>query len=331
MKSRLSLEDELKIVESIKNKGDSGYKQILTEYEISYRILGGIRKKYNLWDDGKTKPISKDRSAEILDYMQKNPHATYNNVCDVFKCTYKQAVRIRKLDNELPNLMAITVRKKHNVYMNPELERELLDYMQKNPQATYDDIYDKFGCSDQQTSRIRRRAKMPNIKRRPRNTHQSILRKSNQRYCSVCRKIKDLSEFANGRMANCHSCEKERYKRRCGIGDLHGFLNYKLKQSYRRTSIINTLTFDDLLDLYNKQNGKCFYSGREMVFENNNNYSLSLDRISSSIGYHKDNVVLCCRIVNYMKQEYDVNLFYEICKDITNHHNCESVNHITGG
>ena len=41
-------------------------------------------------------------------------------------------------------------------------------------------------------------------------------------------------------------------------------------------------------------------------------YQVSIDRISSNLGYTEENTVLCCQAINYMKNDYsleDFNLF----------------------
>jgi hypothetical protein len=73
-----------------------------------------------------------------------------------------------------------------------------------------------------------------------------------------------------------------------------------------------------LLDLYNKQTGKCYYSGISMEINIPQNgeykFTLSLDKINPSLGYTKGNVVLCCWIVNVMKTNTNYNDFIDLCK-----------------
>lgn len=57
-----------------------------------------------------------------------------------------------------------------------------------------------------------------------------------------------------------------------------------------------------LIELYNKQEGVCYYSGKKMSFDINTNERLSLDRKDSEIGYLKTNVIWCCWQANNMKQ-----------------------------
>jgi len=94
-----------------------------------------------------------------------------------------------------------------------------------------------------------------------------------------------------------------------------------IKHKHSRVSaaardIIFTITEADLLDKYNKQKGKCFYTGLYLNLTNGP-HKISIDRMDSSGGYEKDNIVLCCVIVNIMKSDFHVQDFLSICKSIT--------------
>lgn len=54
------------------------------------------------------------------------------------------------------------------------------------------------------------------------------------------------------------------------------------------------LTKNDLITIWNKQNGKCFYSGIQMTPESCSNWMCSLERLNDDKGYTIDNVVLIC-------------------------------------
>lgn len=76
---------------------------------------------------------------------------------------------------------------------------------------------------------------------------------------------------------------------------------------------------EDLLEIYNKQNGLCFYTGLKMDIDNKDNYYvLSVDRLNSNIGYFKENMVLCCWMVNTMKMHFEIKEFLKMCNLITN-------------
>jgi hypothetical protein len=78
------------------------------------------------------------------------------------------------------------------------------------------------------------------------------------------------------------------------------------------------LTIGDIEDVFNKQCGLCFYSKIPLLTHNldseytklrNNLECISLDRIDSSKGYYRDNVVLCCVPMNLAKSDWEFDKF----------------------
>jgi hypothetical protein len=59
-----------------------------------------------------------------------------------------------------------------------------------------------------------------------------------------------------------------------------------------------TLTFNELIAQYIKQQGKCAYSGIQFNMEAHSDWVISLERINTRIGYQASNVVLICREFN---------------------------------
>lgn len=91
-------------------------------------------------------------------------------------------------------------------------------------------------------------------------------------------------------------------------------LKYRLGAIFTRRGYACDLTLDFLLDLLEKQEGKCYYTGIPMVTTKRSPYIVSVDRKDSSRGYERDNVVLACWRANKMKQEFSVQDFVETCK-----------------
>lgn len=70
----------------------------------------------------------------------------------------------------------------------------------------------------------------------------------------------------------------------------------------------NSLTLEDLKEVWEKQNGVCVYSKVKLIEASNskrNNpiYAMSLDRIDSSVGYHKDNIQFISIAMNHLKNK----------------------------
>ena len=79
------------------------------------------------------------------------------------------------------------------------------------------------------------------------------------------------------------------------------------------------ITIDDLLEIYNSQEGKCALTGMEMTLGdkrngNNNPYSLSVDRIDNSLGYTKENVWMVIKAVNQFKSCYGLGDVFKVVR-----------------
>lgn len=89
----------------------------------------------------------------------------------------------------------------------------------------------------------------------------------------------------------------------------------------RNRNRLGDLTLDDLFEQWNKQNGKCPYTGIELklpqarvkhqMFE-----TASLDRINSNKPYEKNNVVFVSTPINYMKNSMTEEETIVFCKKI---------------
>lgn len=69
-----------------------------------------------------------------------------------------------------------------------------------------------------------------------------------------------------------------------------------------------------LRELYNKQKGRCYYTGVEMALLSEKKmdpFLMSIDRQDSSKGYIEGNIVLCCLGINYLKNTGAPSLMYK--------------------
>lgn len=76
------------------------------------------------------------------------------------------------------------------------------------------------------------------------------------------------------------------------------------------------LEVKDIVECWTEQFGICAYSGRQMTLEAGQLETVSIERIDSSIGYVKANVVLVCQAVNGMKSNRNFQDFFELCRDV---------------
>lgn len=181
------------------------------------------------------------------------------------------------------------------------------------------------------------------------------LLKKNLKKCSICEEILPLSEYyirkdRNQPISRCKKCnaliseksrdklsrqEKQRrykkrgewYSKQAREGNLKVILQHKLnsyKGNAKQKKVPFNLTVDYLIELFKKQEGKCYYTGISLEItsgKGNNKRTLitnpnqfSLDRLNPNEGYIKGNVVWCTYLLNTCKNMLTENDFYEICR-----------------
>ncbi len=132
---------------------------------------------------------------------------------------------------------------------------------------------------------------------------------------SICKKCKTIvlkenfalikSSLDGRRLSICQNCRKMYGIERLNVLDtfLHN-KQVKLKNRTKIKNIICNLPNDYIKYLYNLQNGKCFYTNREMICKSGQGLvenTLSIDKIIPSLGYIENNVVLCINKFNMIK------------------------------
>ncbi len=84
-----------------------------------------------------------------------------------------------------------------------------------------------------------------------------------------------------------------------------------------------TVTLEDMLEVWNNQDGKCIYSKVKLQpskYKQSNNqiYTLSVDRIDSSLGYIKGNIQFISIAMNHMKNNMSHNETLELIEILKN-------------
>lgn len=95
------------------------------------------------------------------------------------------------------------------------------------------------------------------------------------------------------------------------------------KHRAKQDGVDFNLTAASLIEIFNRQEGKCYYTGQQLDFTlvaPKRNYphrrTPSLDRLSPRSGYVEGNVVWCCYYVNRMKNDLTESEFISACKTI---------------
>ena len=135
-----------------------------------------------------------------------------------------------------------------------------------------------------------------------------------EKKCNRCKNTKTIDNF------NKHVHKKDGYNPECKqcIHERYTTFEYRFK-SWRWNAKKRGIKFElDIEDIENLPM-VCFYTGKKLTLKSYRNNTLSLDRLDSSVGYTRDNVVFCCEVINYMKRELSVGEFKMWCKDVINY------------
>ncbi len=114
---------------------------------------------------------------------------------------------------------------------------------------------------------------------------------------------------------------KRRNKNRNEAYDLPEVINKKLHPARikcQKRGMTFKIDQKFILDLFKKQDGKCFYTGETLSYKPNTENFFSIDRLDSSKGYIDGNIVLCVSDVNYMKTDLELDRFIKLCHLISN-------------
>lgn len=152
--------------------------------------------------------------------------------------------------------------------------------------------------------------------------------------------VREEERFSGGThsylKSRCKACDSEEQRNRKTVGglpkltykqklrerkrnDIRFYISEKISQ-WRKITPGSDLTTDYLVELWNGQEGKCYYTGVQLIF---NRYvgkilpdHISLDRKDPGLGYTKGNVVWCSYLSNSMKQNLTVEGFMDMIKTI---------------
>ena len=173
-----------------------------------------------------------------------------------------------------------------------------------------------------------------------RTLNRYYLHKNNKRCCTECRiifegirenfHIKKYQE--NGKISwnvKCRECFNKTNRERVikYRNDYKLFIKHKVSSYKSRANQENApfdLDAEHLIELFEKQDSKCFYTNQEILFTNTvvaanrpDNMTPSLDRLIPELGYTKGNVVWSAYYINRMKNDIPYKEFIELCKIIT--------------
>ena len=145
--------------------------------------------------------------------------------------------------------------------------------------------------------------------------------------CSRCNEEKDIVQFYSDRKkidgleSCCKQCNKNGRDKYLNTLDGYVKINFcSLKCSARKRKIEMDITVKDIIELYDRQKGRCALTGIDLIISHEKiPMKLSVDRIDSSKGYSVNNIQLVVKILNLMKWETSNDDFIKFCKKVANY------------
>jgi len=159
--------------------------------------------------------------------------------------------------------------------------------------------------------------------------------------CFRCKTSKPHSLFFKHRLTPdgyhswCKICctegnERSRTKQNLTIeGRARVFLRNARNSAAKRNQEF-ALTIANIADCWTTQESVCAYSGRIMTLEAGKLNTVSIERIDSNKGYTVDNTILVCQAINRMKSNFELEDFYDLCRDVARFIGDESLNLAVG-
>ena len=164
---------------------------------------------------------------------------------------------------------------------------------------------------------------------------QTKARKESQgsRVCTSCNKVKLLSQFEHfkegfvrGVCQQCVTLQRSRKTSATPESYLR-VLNGQLKSQRVKQGIQYDLTTEDVIDMWEMQDGKCALSGMLMTHQRDGTYgdrkkkdfNASIDRINPNGPYVRGNAQLVANRVNTMKHTLGEDMFIWWIKNIYEH------------
>lgn len=168
--------------------------------------------------------------------------------------------------------------------------------------------------------------------------------------CTQCGQTKPVSSFGtdkkkkSGIRSTCKECDSSRTTAYMGQSLEHylkhviirtNLANLKIRQRRRNKKaaiwLESCVTFEYLMQLWEKQVGKCAVTGLPMTWvtggrSSDRQYNVSVDRIDSEQGYVDGNVQLVCKAINLMKHDFTGAEFRFWCQAVISRNS-----HVDGG
>lgn len=184
--------------------------------------------------------------------------------------------------------------------LTPEMKLQILSLIREG--TPYKDIAKQFFVGPTRISQIATKAGI-------RVAYKRKITSPGFAECRICNQIKPAIEFPKEGTSSCCVCKSSKRIQaiNANVEKLFEKRVQTIKKRARKKNVAFGLETKDLIEIWEKQKGLCFYTDREMTrllgqrreaFET----EASLDRIIPDKGYVAGNVVFCINLANRVKQ-----------------------------
>lgn len=140
-----------------------------------------------------------------------------------------------------------------------------------------------------------------------------------ERLCINCKKDYQYTRSAGLYCKVCHLAKRKELRSTTEI-NLEQWISSATNTARHRSKCVSDLTSEYMIELWNKQQELCYYSGIQMLTpkygSGRSPYSPSIDRLDSNKGYLKGNVVWCIWACNAGKTQMSVEDYINVCKNV---------------
>jgi hypothetical protein len=153
-----------------------------------------------------------------------------------------------------------------------------------------------------------------------------INKKKEKYYSEYYQKNRDNLEFRAKRNAE-NKRHTDRIKKEKYLSD-ELFLKHLVQlKTYAGRQLVNKkpykkfeLSYEDVISIYNRQNGKCFYTGLKFINEKYHPRSITIDRVNNNVHYTLENSVICILAINSAKSIHDYNDLLTLFQGAVDHY-----------
>lgn len=159
-------------------------------------------------------------------------------------------------------------------------------------------------------------------------------RQPEPRLCPRCNQIKNTIDYSRDRgnrtglQTYCKKCQTEK---RASLDGYMSSLFENLLKKAKRYDFRVEIAKEDLLEIYQNQEGLCALSGTKMTYykgmrkyKRGVNSNISIDLKDPSKTYTLDNIQLVCRRISVAKGDMSQEEFVGMCREVTLYRRCDT-------